>query len=518
MLNNMKKYFFSLGMAAVLVAACIVGACDEDNIEVSPNVTGVTLDPTDVTLALVGDIETLVATVAPDKASQEVTWSTSNPDVATVVDGLVTATGEGKCVVTVKTVDGEKTATCDVTVPEQPPFLTLDNTDLTLDVKATERLIAIVTPDDFPNKTVRWTSDDENVATVSANGTITAQNYGECLITAKMVVSEKTATCKVIVPSRVTNVTIDKSSTIIYGNNTGKLTATLFPATATIRDLKWSSDKPGIVEVSQDGTIIGLSWGTANITVETVDGGFTSTCEVTVLDPAKYQVAVWPDNNDYAKTFDFSNYPGITGLPPNNNITYVHQEVWSEDKAYKQKTYVASPGDWIVEANANTGWGGVRSYPCTGWTMGSATIKSIKSMVASWDVEFPQDATNTAGWACFDLWFNNWAHEVLIIVAFTAPGQYHVKTTASATFEGQIWRFYQTGQMRAWKCGVDDNNMVNRLKGEMDLQPILVWMEDNGYLPQNSTWRKGNFGFEICDTRGVDQIFRVKDFKLHVER
>jgi len=80
-------------------------------------VTGVTLDKSEESLEI-GKTLQLVATVEPaDAANKDVTWSSSDEAVATVsATGLVTAVAEGEAIITVKTVDGEKTATCKVTV------------------------------------------------------------------------------------------------------------------------------------------------------------------------------------------------------------------------------------------------------------------------------------------------------------------------------------------------------------------------------------------------------------------
>ncbi len=81
-------------------------------------VTGVTLNKNTLEL-YTGKSETLTATVEPANATNKsVTWESSNPDVATVVDGKVTAVKEGTATITVKTVDGGKTATCTVKVTQ----------------------------------------------------------------------------------------------------------------------------------------------------------------------------------------------------------------------------------------------------------------------------------------------------------------------------------------------------------------------------------------------------------------
>ncbi len=81
-------------------------------------VTGVTLD--EATLELfTGGSATLVATVQPDDATNKnVTWQSSNANVATVQNGTVTAVGPGKATITVTTEDGKRTATCTVTVTD----------------------------------------------------------------------------------------------------------------------------------------------------------------------------------------------------------------------------------------------------------------------------------------------------------------------------------------------------------------------------------------------------------------
>ena len=80
-------------------------------------VSSVKLNKTSATMEM-GDTYNLKATVKPSNASnQAVKWSTSNKKVATVdANGKVTAVGKGTATITVKTADGNKTATFKVTV------------------------------------------------------------------------------------------------------------------------------------------------------------------------------------------------------------------------------------------------------------------------------------------------------------------------------------------------------------------------------------------------------------------
>ena len=78
-------------------------------------VTGVSLNATEIDLT-VGNTETLIATVTPDNANRNVTWSSSDDTVATVDNGVVTAVAPGTATITATTADGRFEDTCDVTV------------------------------------------------------------------------------------------------------------------------------------------------------------------------------------------------------------------------------------------------------------------------------------------------------------------------------------------------------------------------------------------------------------------
>lgn len=89
-------------------------------------VSSITLNQTELTKVMGGAV-TLTATVAPDNATfKTVTWTTSNPAVATVTDGVVTIVGVGSAIITAKA--GDKTATCTVSNPFLPGLFTVDNT------------------------------------------------------------------------------------------------------------------------------------------------------------------------------------------------------------------------------------------------------------------------------------------------------------------------------------------------------------------------------------------------------
>ena len=168
-------------------------------------VEGITLDKTTATVEE-GATVTLTATVTPGNATDKtVTWSTSDEAIATVSGGVVTGVKAGEVTITAKA--GDKSATCTVTVtaaatePEVVPVtgVTLNQTAVTLDIDQSITLTATVAPENATNKAVRWASDKTDVATVDANGKVTAVAAGTANITVTTADGGKTATCTVTV-------------------------------------------------------------------------------------------------------------------------------------------------------------------------------------------------------------------------------------------------------------------------------------------------------------------------------
>ena len=90
----------------------------------------------------------------------------------------------------------------------------------------------------------------------------------------------------------VTGVTVAPAALTLEVGQTGALTATVAPATATNKAVTWTSSAPAIATVDASGTVKGIATGTATITVKTADGGKTATCAVTVKEAAASPVKV----------------------------------------------------------------------------------------------------------------------------------------------------------------------------------------------------------------------------------
>ena len=117
----------------------------------------------------------------------KLTWTSSNPEVATVdSDGTVTPKGEGTTTITATTPSG---ATSSTTITVTPPILAndvfLSTKTLKIGIGQNYALIANVFPYNATNKTVAWSSSDESVATVDSKGVVKAKKEGTATITAK---------------------------------------------------------------------------------------------------------------------------------------------------------------------------------------------------------------------------------------------------------------------------------------------------------------------------------------------
>ena len=244
------------------------------------DVSSVTLSKTELTLTE-GDSETITATVKPDDATDKtVSWSSSDPAVATVDGGKITAVKEGTATITAKA--GDKTAACKVTVEKKTiavESVELDKTELELTEGDSATLVATVKPDDATDKTVTWSSSDPEVATVDG-GVVTAVKEGTATITAKA--GDKEAACEVTVKKKtvaVESVELDKTELELTAGDSATLVATVKPDDATDKTVTWSSSDPEVATVD-GGVVTAVKEGTATITASA--GEKTATCALTV--------------------------------------------------------------------------------------------------------------------------------------------------------------------------------------------------------------------------------------------
>jgi uncharacterized protein YjdB len=150
-------------------------------------VEAVKVTPQSIVMTAIGETRQLSATVTPEDATdQAVAWESSDSSVATVdAGGLVTAKAVGAGVfITVVTHDGQRQASVNVTVDPSATVVPVEMVKVTPQsivltaIGETRQLTATVGPETATDKAVAWETSDSSVATVDANGLVTATGIG----------------------------------------------------------------------------------------------------------------------------------------------------------------------------------------------------------------------------------------------------------------------------------------------------------------------------------------------------
>ena len=228
--------------------------------------------------------------------------------------------------------------------------VSLNKSATTLTEGESETLTATITPSNATgDKTVKWSSSNEAVATVDSNGKVTAKKAGTAVITATSS-NGKTAGCTVTVKQKeiaITGISLNKSTTSLTEGESETLTATITPSNATgDKTVKWSSSNGVVAAVDSNGKVTAKKAGTAVITA-TSSNGKSASCTVTVKQKDTYTglrdvngTLIYFNNGQADKTYTgFVSYAG-------NNYYVINGVV---DTSYTNVTYDGK--DWLYVEN-----------------------------------------------------------------------------------------------------------------------------------------------------------------------
>lgn len=267
---------------AKIIATADSGAYDEFFVYVAPKSTKVFIynGETDITgkttemYRNLGDgTLQLSARLNPTTADQSVTWKSSSTKIATVdKNGVVTAKKNGTVTITATAADGSKkyaTAKLKITTVSLKVEVISENNVTQLPTGASTQLKAVITPEAQSGLPVTWSSSDESLATVDANGVVTAMSgvCGDVAITAAVngVPSEPYNLTVTLPPEKV--IIWDMLATTIDMNSdvkTIELTAEVQPAGAS-QQVVWSSLDESVATVDQNGVVTAVSSGSTKI-------------------------------------------------------------------------------------------------------------------------------------------------------------------------------------------------------------------------------------------------------------
>ncbi len=216
-------------------------------------------------------------------------WSVSDPTLASIdQNGNVTGLAPGYVDVIATSFDGTYSDFEHIRIYLQVESVTLSEHSFEVNAGCTHALTATVLPANASNTKVTYTSSDESVAIVDDKGVVTGIKPGTATITcaAQNKPEDNFDTCVVTVKEapvvHVTGITLDITSKELEVNDTFKLTPTIAPNDATIKNVSYSSSNVGVATVDQNGNVTAIASGDCVITVTAADGGLTATCSITV--------------------------------------------------------------------------------------------------------------------------------------------------------------------------------------------------------------------------------------------
>lgn len=258
----------------------ITAVCE---VKVPIHTESISLDKTEIKDILKGQTAKLTVSFVPENTddSREVRWTSDKPSVATVdANGTVKALKEGTATITAETVVGGHKASCTVTVKE----IHLNTDDVELDKKAnptellkgtTHKIVVKLTENVTDDVTYTYTSLNEDVATVDANGVVKALKAGEAKI--KVLVkageAEKELTYEVTVKEiPLESIEIKGDVTSLEEGKTTKLNVVFNPTNTTDdKTVVWSSSDTKVATVDANGVVKAVKAGTAKITAKVGD-------------------------------------------------------------------------------------------------------------------------------------------------------------------------------------------------------------------------------------------------------
>lgn len=173
---------------------------------------------------------------------------------------------------------------CEDPVQEVPVKVHLNKELISnLPVGSTQKLVATLNPKDAV-ATVVWSSDNEAVAVVDEEGTVTGVAPGETIITAS--VEKEKATCKVVVTAvKATKIELNPTSLKLEKDAQAELDVIVTPSNAVVNDFVWSSNDKNVVTVA-DGVVTAVGVGKSTITVKCNGGELAAVCQVEVVEKA----------------------------------------------------------------------------------------------------------------------------------------------------------------------------------------------------------------------------------------
>ena len=260
-------------------------------VKVTQSVTMISVKTPEIQVSVNKNVQAKASALPENASDRKLTWSSSDETIATVSSyGVITGKKAGTCTVTcASSSNPEVTGT--VTVNVSQPVTKIENVngqeELSLLTGQSVQTRWNVLPADATDKSLTFKSRQPKIATVDANGVVTAVSRGTATIeaTAKDG-SRKQGSVRITVIQPVTGVKVQQPRYYVQWGSTSTIRANVQPRNANNQRIYWTSEDEGIASIRSNGTntgsIYGVSYGTTTVTAWSEDGGFSATAEVKV--------------------------------------------------------------------------------------------------------------------------------------------------------------------------------------------------------------------------------------------
>ncbi len=263
--------------------------------------TSIVLSANKLVFTTVGEQIQITATVL-DKDSKVISdaafiWKSENPDNATVSStGLVTAVSDGTT--HIKVYSGYATASAIISVEQRAGSVEISPTALTLTHTGQTGQFSAVVKDKgdspIPDAPVVWSSSKKAVATVNADGLVTAVSNGTAQINAAS--GDVSASVTIVVDQAASSMTITpETATLGSVGATVQLEAVVYDLNGTVIpgvQTAWSSSERSVATVNADGVVTAVSNGTTQISATSGDVSASATI---VVEQAASSIAIAPE-------------------------------------------------------------------------------------------------------------------------------------------------------------------------------------------------------------------------------
>lgn len=323
----MKKLLIFLMIAIPLVIIIVVNL----TVNVVSGFVSIPVDSISLSLsqieAKIDDSIKIEATILPKNASnQEIIWSSTNEDVAMVdSNGNISFVGFGTGYITATTTDGNKKASCYFYITDTKAheiYLTSDykeNENFFVGIGNNLQLKSIVYPTEALNKDVIYTTEDETIATVDANGLVHGVKEGKVKIVSTSAENSLISSSIIVEVVKPIERVILAEEKVVVANSTYQISYDVYPKDSTITAVQYKSLNEDIATVNSYGLVTFSKQGTAQIELVSVQGQIKTSLEIVYTNGFAYDL-ILETNSISEKIEKGETYINYTTVPLNLDV------------------------------------------------------------------------------------------------------------------------------------------------------------------------------------------------------